>query len=133
MIEMLKSKIHRATVTDANLNYEGSITIYSGLMKAANIQEYEKVSVVNLHNGERFETYVITGADPDNAICINGAAARLAYMGDKVIIMSYRMCAEKKTDGYRPIIVLVDEYNQIIQVAANGERHFVSRRHGDAI
>ena len=115
MIEMLKSKIHRATVTHANLNYEGSITIYSGLMKAANIREYEKVLVVNLHNGERFETYVITGADPNNAICINGAAARLACVEDKVIIMSYRMCAEKKTDGYRPAIVLVDEHNQMIQ------------------
>ena len=115
MIEILKSKIHRATVTDANLNYEGSITIHSKLMKAANIREYEKVSVVNLNNGERFVTYVITGTDRDNAICINGAAARLACVGDKVIIMSYRMCAEKETDGYRPTIVLVDERNQIIQ------------------
>ena len=115
MIEMLKSKIHWATVTDANLNYEGFITIYSELMRAANIREYEKVSVVNLHNGERFEAYVITGTDPGNAICINGAAARLACVGDKVIIMSYRMCAEKKTDGYRPAIVLVDEHNQMIQ------------------
>lgn len=112
---MLKSKIHRATVTDANLNYEGSITIYSELMKAANIREYEKVSVVSLHNGERFETYVITGSDPNNTVCINGAAARLACVGDKVIIMSYRMCAEKETLGYRPTIVLVDEHNQIIQ------------------
>ncbi len=115
MIEILKSKIHRATVTDANLNYEGSITIHSKLMKAANIREFEKVSVVNLNNGERFVTYVITGTDRDNAICINGAAARLACVGDKVIIMSYRMCAEKETDGYRPTIVLVDERNQIIQ------------------
>lgn len=115
MIEMLKSKIHRATVTHANLNYEGSITIYSGLMKAANIREYEKVLVVNLHNGERFETYVITGADPNNAICINGAAARLACVEDKVIIMSYRMCAKKEVEGYHPTIVLVDQRNQIIQ------------------
>ena len=115
MIEMLKSKIHRATVTDANLNYEGFITIYSELMRAANIREYEKVSVVNLHNGERFEAYVITGTDPGNAICINGAAARLACVGDKVIIMSYRLCEEKELDGYSPIIVLVDERNQMIQ------------------
>ena len=115
MVEMLKSKIHRATVTDANLNYEGSITIYSELMHAAKIREYEKVSVVNIYNGERFETYVITGTDPGNAICINGAAARLACVGDKVIIMSYRMCAEKEVGGYRPAIVLVDGHNQIIQ------------------
>lgn len=115
MIEILKSKIHRATVTDANLNYEGSITICSELMEAANIREYEKVSVVNLHNGERFETYVITGTDPGNAICINGAAARLACVEDKVIIMSYRMCAKKEVEGYHPTIVLVDQRNQIIQ------------------
>ena len=118
MIEMLKSKIHRATVTDANLNYEGFITIYSELMRAANIREYEKVSVVNLHIGERFETYVITGSDPNNAICINGAAARLACVGDKVIIMSYRICAEKKVNKYHPTIVLVDERNQIMQMGA---------------
>lgn len=118
MIEMLKSKIHRSTVTDVNLNYEGSITIYSELMRAANIREYEKVSVVNLHNGERFETYVITGSDPNNAICINGAAARLACVGDKVIIMSYRICAEKKVNKYHPTIVLVDERNQIMQMGA---------------
>lgn len=116
MIEMLKSKIHRATVTDANLNYEGSITIHSALMKAADIREYEKVSVVNLHNGERFETYVIAGSDPQNTICINGAAARLACVGDKVIIMSYRMCAEKKAEKYHPAIILVNDHNQIIQV-----------------
>ena len=114
MIEMLKSKIHRATVTDANLNYEGSITIDSELMKAADIREYEKVSVVNLHNGERFETYVITGSDPQNAICINGAAARLACVGDKVIIMSYRISAERNVNACRPVVVLVDEQNKII-------------------
>lgn len=118
IIEMLKPKIYRSSVTDVNLNYEGSITIYSELMRAANIREYEKVSVVNLHNGERFETYVITGSDPNNAICINGAAARLACVGDKVIIMSYRICAEKKVNKYHPTIVLVDERNQIMQMGA---------------
>ena len=118
MIEMLKPKIYRSSVTDVNLNYEGSITIYSELMRAANIREYEKVSVVNLHIGERFETYVITGSDPNNAICINGAAARLACVGDKVIIMSYRICAEKKVNKYHPTIVLVDERNQIMQMGA---------------
>lgn len=118
MIEMLKPKIYRSSVTDVNLNYDGSITIYSELMRAANIREYEKVSVVNLHIGERFETYVITGSDPNNAICINGAAARLACVGDKVIIMSYRICAEKKVNKYHPTIVLVDERNQIMQMGA---------------
>lgn len=84
-------------------------------MKAADIREYEKVSVVNIYNGERFETYVITGSDLNNAICISGAAARIACVGDKVIIMSYRMCEEKEMNGYRPTIVLVDEHNQKIQ------------------
>ena len=122
MIEMLKSKIHRATVTHANLNYEGSITIYSGLMKAANIREYEKVLVVNLHNGERFETYVITGADPNNAICINGAAARLACVEDKVIIMSYADMTPEEAKTHKPSVVFVDEINRIDRVT-NYEKH----------
>lgn len=115
MIEMLKSKIHRGTVTDANLNHEGSITIYSGLMKAPNIRRLKKVSVVNIYNEERFETYIITGSSSNNAICINGVSVRLACTGNKVIIMSYRMCGGSKTDRYRFTIVLVDEHNPIIQ------------------
>src|SRR5574344_2990121 len=88
-IQILKSKIHRATVTDANLNYEGSITIDEDLMDAANIFLNEKVSIVNNNNGERFETYVIKGERGSGTICLNGAAARKVHKGDVVIIMSY--------------------------------------------
>lgn len=115
MIEMLKSKIHRATVTDANLNYRGSITIYEELMKAAGIYEYEKVAVVNINNGQRFETYVIEGKDPNNTICLNGAAARLVSVGDKVIIMAYRYIDEEDLPPtYNPTIVIVNDDNEII-------------------
>lgn len=111
MIEVLKAKIHRATVTDANLNYEGSITIYHELMEAAGILEYEKVAVLDVNNGERLETYVIKGNDSHNAICLNGAAARKVSIGDKVIIIAYQIIAED-TD-FTPKIVLVDDDNQI--------------------
>ena len=115
MIEMLKSKIHRATVTDANLNYEGSITIYHDLMEEANINEYEKVAVVNINNSQRFETYVIQGEDKNNAICLNGAAARLVSVGDKVIIMTYRYIGEEDlVPAYKPTIVVVNDNNEIV-------------------
>ena len=91
IIEVLKSKIHRVSVTDANLNYVGSITIDEDLMDAANIIEFEKVSVVNNNNGERFETYVIKGEPGSGVICLNGAAARKVQPGDVVIIMSYAL------------------------------------------
>jgi aspartate 1-decarboxylase len=119
MIIQLKSKIHRATVTDANVNYEGSITIYKELMKQAHIYEFEKVTVVDVNNGQRFETYVIKGEDPENTICINGAAARLVSVGDKVIIMSYMIVNQDHTvdDGddtlYQPYILLLDDDNHI--------------------
>lgn len=114
MIEILKSKIHRATVTDANLNYEGSITIYKELMEQAEIFEYEKVSVVDINNGQRFDTYVIKGEDPHNAICVNGAAARLVAIGDKIIIMAYQYI-EKYVAEYQPKVVLINNDN-IIQI-----------------
>ena len=113
MIKVLKSKIHRATVTDANINYEGSITIYKELIEAARIYEFEKVTVVNVNNGQRFETYVIKGEDKNNAICLNGAAARLVSVGDKIIIMVYRSIDEKDMFDYIPTIVLVDADNRI--------------------
>ena len=113
MIEVLKAKIHRATVTDANLNYEGSITICQDLMERAGILEYEKVSVVNVNNGNRFETYVIKGRKKENAICINGAAARLAAVGDKVIIMAYQYIDKKNYGKYPPKILLLDDDNHI--------------------
>lgn len=113
MIEILKSKIHRATVTDANINYEGSITIYYELMERAGILEYEKVAVVDINNGQRFETYVIKGTNENNAICVNGAAARLVSVGDKVIIMAYQYLAEIQTLEHKPQIVLLDDNNMM--------------------
>jgi aspartate 1-decarboxylase len=110
---MCKSKIHRATVTDANLNYVGSITIDRALMDAADLLEYEQVHVVNVNNGARFETYVIPGEAGSGEICLNGAAARLAQPGDKVIIISYGQYDAAELQEYRPVFILVDESNHI--------------------
>ncbi|HEX5725166.1 MAG TPA: aspartate 1-decarboxylase [Longimicrobiaceae bacterium] len=110
---MCKSKIHRATVTGADLNYVGSITIDPVLMEAADLLEYEQVAVVNVNNGARFETYVITGEPGRGEICLNGAAARLAHPGDKVIIISYAQYDEAELEGYRPVVIFVDEQNRI--------------------
>lgn len=108
---MCKGKIHRATVTQANLNYVGSITIDQNLLDAANIYPYEKVQVVNVTNGARLETYTIAGARGSGVICLNGAAARLAAEGDIVIIMSYGQYDEREIRSLEPLIVLVDENN----------------------
>jgi aspartate 1-decarboxylase len=110
---MLKSKIHRARVTDANINYEGSITIDSKLMKAADILPYEQVHVLNVNNGSRFTTYAIEGEAGSGAICLNGAAARLAVKGDIVIILTYAQVPEGVTKDNRPKVVHVDEKNAI--------------------
>jgi aspartate 1-decarboxylase len=110
---MCKSKIHRATVTGADLNYVGSITIDPVLMEAADLLEYEQVAVVNVNNGARFETYVIPGTAGDGEICLNGAAARLAHPGDKVIIISYGQYNEQEMESYRPQFIFVDEHNRI--------------------
>jgi aspartate 1-decarboxylase len=110
---MCKSKIHRATVTAADLNYIGSITVDPVLMEAADLLPYEQVHVVNINNGARFETYVIPGVPNDGEICINGAAARLAQPGDKVIIISYAQYNEAELTEYRPQFVFVDENNRI--------------------
>jgi aspartate 1-decarboxylase len=110
---MCKSKIHRATVTGADLNYVGSITIDPVLMQAADLLEYEQVAVVNVNNGARFETYVIPGVPGDGEICLNGAAARLAHPGDKVIIISYAQYNEAEMATYRPVFIFVDEQNRI--------------------
>lgn len=109
--DILKSKIHRATVTDANLNYNGSITIDSNLMRLADILEFEKVNVVNLNNGQRFDTYAIAGKAESGEICVNGAAARLVHVGDTVIIMTYALMDEKELALHSPRIVLVDGKN----------------------
>lgn len=114
MRTMLKSKIHRATVTDANINYEGSITIDKTLMAAADILPYEQVHVLNINNGARFTTYAIEGETGSGCICLNGAAARLALRGDVVIILTYTQVPEDATKGYRPKVVYVNEKNAII-------------------
>jgi aspartate 1-decarboxylase len=110
---MCKSKIHRATVTGADLNYVGSITIDPVLMEAADLLEYEQVAVVNVNNGARFETYVIPGVPGKGEICLNGAAARLAHPGDKVIVISYAQYNEEELERYRPVFIFVDEHNRI--------------------
>ena len=115
---MMKSKIHRATVTDANLNYVGSITLDPILMAEADIREYEQVAVVDIDNGNRFETYVITGEPGQGDVCLNGAAARLVHPGDKVIIITYADYEDAELDGFQPRVVHVDEKNQSVVDAA---------------
>lgn len=112
-IEILKSKIHRATVTEADLNYIGSITIDETLMEAAGLIENEKVQVVNLNNGERIETYVITGEKGSGMICMNGPAARKALPGDIVIILSYAQMPFEEARTYVPKIIFPDDQNKI--------------------
>ncbi len=114
MRTMLKSKIHRARVTDANINYEGSISIDSKLMVKADILPYEQVHVLNVNNGARFTTYAIEGEAGSGCICLNGAAARLAVKGDIVIILSYTTVPEEQVKDFKPKIVHVNEKNAII-------------------
>ncbi|BCD67391.1 aspartate 1-decarboxylase [Nitratiruptor sp. YY09-18] len=113
---MLYSKIHRATVTDANLNYVGSITIDEELMEAAKLRVGQKVDVLNINNGERFQTYVIKGERGKKEICLNGAAARKAHPGDKVIIVAYAQYNHEELQNYEPTIVLVDDENNIEEI-----------------
>ncbi len=113
LVEMLKSKIHRASVTDKHLEYEGSITIDEKLMEAADIFENEKVHVLNINNGNRFETYVIKGKKGSGQICINGAAARLAEKNDVIIIVSYGLVEAGQRSAFKPRIVKVDKNNRI--------------------
>jgi aspartate 1-decarboxylase len=115
IIEVLKSKIHRAKVTQAELNYVGSITIDEDLMDAANMIANEKVQIVNNNNGARFETYVIKGERGSGTICLNGAAARLAQVGDIVIIMSYAFMEMDEARNYHPLLVFPDTDNKLIK------------------
>lgn len=112
---MCKGKIHRATVTQADLNYVGSITIDQDLLDAANIYPYELVQVVNLNNGSRLETYTIPGARGSGVICLNGAAARLTAVGDLVIIISYAQCTEEEIRNLQPHVAFVDENNKLTE------------------
>ncbi|WHY17807.1 aspartate 1-decarboxylase [Paenibacillus sp. G2S3] len=114
---MMKSKIHRATVTEANLNYVGSITIDENLMEAADILENEKVQIVDNNNGSRLETYVIPGPRGSGVICLNGAAARLVHPGDTVIIISYAMLSSEELESHKPTVVFVDENNRPVKLA----------------
>lgn len=109
---LLKSKIHRATVTEADLHYEGSVTVDEELMRAANMVEYEQVDVLDITNGNRLTTYVIKGEPGSGTICLNGAAARLVHVGDLVIIVSYADYHEDEIPGHDPIVIVVDENNK---------------------
>ena len=111
--DMLYCKIHRATVTDANLNYVGSITIDEDLMNAANLMVGQKVDIVNINNGERFQTYVIKGKAGSKDMCLNGAAARKVEIGDKIIVIAYASYSPAELENYKPTVVLVDDKNNI--------------------
>lgn len=111
---MMKSKIHRATITDANLAYEGSITIDRDLMDTADLYPFEKVHVLDIDNGARFETYVIEGPRGSGDMCVNGAAARLVTPGDKIIVLSYGSYDESEIASHEPIAVKVDEDNRVL-------------------
>lgn len=113
---ILKSKIHRATVTEANLHYMGSITVDLNLLESADIFPYEKVQVVDIDNGQRLETYVIEGPRGSGCMCINGAAARLVHTGDKIIIFSYVGMREEELIGFKPRVVHVNEKNEILSI-----------------
>jgi len=115
LITVCKSKIHRAVVTEADLNYEGSITIDENLMKEADLLPYEMVQVLNQNNGERFETYVLKGKAGSGTICLNGPAARLGQVGDILLIISYCLLDEKEAKKHKPKLVYVDEKNKIIK------------------
>lgn len=115
-LTMMKSKVHRATVTQAELNYVGSLTLDLDLMEAAEILPYEKVQVLNVHSGERFETYCIEGARGSGVVCLNGPAARLGQVGDIVIVLTYAMVDAKTAKGWSAINVHVDAKNKIVNI-----------------
>lgn len=120
---MMKSKLHRAVVTESNLNYVGSITIDSDLIQAIDLLENEQVTVVNINNGARFETYVIPGKAGSGEICLNGAGARLVQPGDKVIIISYGIYSEEEVKKYQAKIALLNDENKIIKFLSQEDNH----------
>lgn len=121
-ITLLKSKIHRATVTQAELDYVGSVTIDSALLREAGIMEYEKVQIVDIDNGNRFETYTIAGEENSGVICLNGAAAKCVSVGDKVIIMAYALLTPDEARDHKPTVLFVDADNRMTR-KANYEKH----------
>jgi aspartate 1-decarboxylase len=114
-ITMLYSKLHRATVTEANLHYVGSITIDQNLLDAANMRVGQKIDIVNINNGERFSTYIIPGEAGKKEMCLNGAAARKVHVGDKIIVIAYASMSEKEADEFEPKIVILEDDNSIAQ------------------
>lgn len=121
-LKMLKGKIHRAVVQQAELNYVGSITVDPEVMEAAGILEYENVQIVDIENGNRFETYTIAGEPGSGMICLNGAAARQVQVGDHIIIMAYAQMTPQEAEAYHPLVVFVDEKNSISKVTTY-EKH----------
>ena len=121
-ITLLKAKIHRAVVTQADLDYVGSITIDADLLDESGIMEYEKVEIADIDNGNRFETYTIAGEAGSGVICLNGAAARLVNIGDKIIIMAYAQLTPDEARNHKPTVLFVDEDNRIVR-KANYEKH----------
>lgn len=119
MRTICKSKIHGATVTEANLQYTGSLTLDASLMQAANLVPYEQVQIVNVNNGARFETYCIEGAPGSGIVCLNGAAARLAVVGDRIIVISYAQITEEELNEHAPRLVFVDGRNHVINCASH--------------
>lgn len=114
--EMLRAKVHRATVTETNVNYEGSLTLDSGLMEAAGMLPYERIDVYNADSGARFSTYLIPGPAGSGVVCVNGAAAHLARAGERIIIAAYATLSEKEIATHRPLVVLVDRANQVKEI-----------------
>lgn len=121
-ITLLKAKIHRAVVTQADLDYVGSVTIDTRLLRESGICEYEKVQIVDINNGNRFETYTIAGEEGSGIICLNGAAAKCVSVGDKVIIMAYANMTPEEAAAHKPTVLFVDENNTIVR-KANYEKH----------
>ncbi len=114
LLDFLYAKIHRATVTDANLNYVGSITVDSAILEKARLSEGQKVDILNINNGERFQTYIIAGKKGEKDFCLNGAAARKAQIGDKIIICAYAKMTPDEAKKFKPSIVQIDDNNNII-------------------
>ena len=119
---MLKAKIHRATVTQAELDYVGSLTVDMDILEQAGILEYEKVQIVDVNNGSRFETYTIAGERGSGVMCLNGAAARMVQTGDKIILMAYAQVTPEEASELRPTVLFVDEKNKVTKVT-NYEKH----------
>lgn len=127
-ITLLKSKIHRAVVTQSDLNYVGSVTIDARLMREAGIIEYEKVAIADIDNGNRLETYAIVGEEDSGIICLNGAAARCVSTGDKVIIMAYADMTPEEAQTFKPAVLFVDENNKIIRKASYEHHGLLSQQ-----